>query len=474
MNADTRTVAEVIEAVARGSSTVVGQVRRSAEAELRHRRLRAFTQVDTEAAFDAAERLDHCGERPELPLRGVVLAVKDNIDTAGFATTAGTPALRTHRPPLDAPAVRVLREAGAVVLGKTNMHELALGVTSDNATFGLVGNPVRPDRIAGGSSGGSAAAVAAGVVTAALGTETGCSVRLPAALCGLVGFRPTVGAYRTEGVVTVSWTRDTVGVLARSVDDVRVLDAVIRCSPGTPAAGRGPGLRGVRLASPRPTFRQGMTSALRAAFEARLAVLEEAGARIVESDLPDGTWEVSGKCGLPILLYETSRGVDRYLATHATSLRFHDVAARVAGSDVAELVRGLAGGGTEDAYAAALDQGAHLDRLLRGYLEDHRLDGIVVPTTPIPAPRPAVFNESTDRYWATFQTLARNTHASSILGWPAISLPAGRDDEGLPFGIDLQFPPGTDSALLAVARACEQTWRDAGRRPRTNDEGEDL
>ncbi|MFG2878981.1 amidase family protein [Streptomyces sp. NPDC048337] len=452
---------------------MVEQVRRSAGAELRHRRLSAFTQLDTAAALDAAARLDDQGDSPELPLRGVVLAVKDNIDTAGFATTAGTPALREHRPLLDAPAVRVLREAGAVVLGKTNMHELALGVTSDNATFGLVRNPVRPDRIAGGSSGGSAAAVAAGVVTAALGTETGCSVRLPAALCGLVGFRPTVGAYRVEGVVTVSWTRDTIGVLARSVDDVRVLDRVIRSSAGTPEVSRHPGLRGLRLASPRTTFRQGMTTALRAVFEARLTALEEAGARIVESDLPAGAWEVSGECGLPILLYETSRGVDRYLAAHATSLRFHDVAARVAAPDVAGLVRGLSGGDIEDAYAAALDQRAHLGCLLRGFLEDQRLDGIIVPTSPIPAPRPAVFDESADRYWATFRTLARNTHASSLLGWPAVSLPAGRDDEGLPFGIDLQFPPGTDSALLSVARACEETWRDAGWRPPTHDEGEE-
>ncbi|MGK5729468.1 amidase family protein [Streptomyces sp. URMC 124] len=456
-----------------GRSTIVEQVRRSAEIN-RRRRLHAFTQVDAKAAFAAATRLDNLGSSQELPLQGVVLAVKDNIDTAGFATTAGTPALRTHRPRADAPTVQALREAGAVVFGKANMHELALGVTSDNATFGRVRNPVRPDRIAGGSSGGSAAAVAAGVVTAALGTETGCSVRLPAALCGLVGFRPTVGAYPADGVVTMSWTRDTVGVLARCVDDVRALDAVIRSAPVPPVDSRCPDLAGLRLASPRLKFRQGMTTALRVTFEARLNLLAEAGVQIVESDLPDGTWEAAGECGLPILLYEASRGVDRYLAAHPTSLRFADVAARVAGPDVAELVRGLAEGGAEEAYAAALEQRAHLDRLLRSHLQDQRLDGIIVPTTPIPAPRPETFKESGDRFWTTFQTLARNTHASSILGWPAISLPAGRDHHGLPFGIDLQFPPGADSALLAVARACERTWSDAARNQSTKTKGEEL
>src|SRR5918998_314512 len=183
------------------------------------------------------------------PLAGVPLAVKDNLDTRDLPTTGGTPALRGSRPGRDHPAVARLRAVGAVVIGKTNLHELALGITSNNAAFGPVRNPHDPSRSAGGSSGGSAVAVATGVVPIALGTDTGGSVRVPAAHCGVVGWRPTVGRWGTGRTVPISHTRDTAGVLATGVADVAVVDELVTGDPvGTPPE------RPIRLGVPRAGF----------------------------------------------------------------------------------------------------------------------------------------------------------------------------------------------------------------------------
>jgi mandelamide amidase len=459
-DASRRSVAGVVAAARAGSTRAVEQVRRSAEAHASWD-LHAFTQVDVAAALAAAERLDDTPRGRVLPLRGVVLAVKDNIDVVGFATTAGTPALRGHCPEADAPVVRALRAAGAVVLGKTNMHELAYGTTSDNAVFGRVRNPLAPERIAGGSSGGSAAAVAAGIVPVSLGTETGCSTRVPAALCGLVGYRPTVGGYPATGVVPVSWTRDTVGLLARTVGDVRTLDAVVRPGPAAPASDMYQSLRGLRLAAPSRPFHDGLPDVLRAAFRSRLAALDRAGAEITERELPEGVGTATA-CGLPITLHETPRAIDRYLARHGLPLRFADVAAEIASPDVARLLRPLVTGATTAAvYENALAQRIRLRRLLRGFLTDFDLDGLIVPTAPVTAPKLLADGRIAvgERRLPAFPLLVRNADVSSILGWPAITLPAARDDEGLPFGIDLQFPPGRDRVLLAVAQVCEQLWR---------------
>ncbi|MFG2883234.1 amidase family protein [Streptomyces sp. NPDC048297] len=465
MNADRLSLRQTVAAAATGRMSAVDQVRACADVHVRSRSLRAFTQVDVAAALREAEQADYLAGERELPLHGVVLAVKDNIDTSGFATTAGTPALKAHRPRTDAAAVRALREAGAVVLGKANMHELAYGVTTNNALFGRVRHPLRPERIVGGSSGGSAAAVAAGIVSAALGTETGCSVRVPAALCGLVGFRPTTGAYQAEGVVPVSWTRDTVGVLTRSVDDAVVLDTVLRGQPALPATVVDGGLRGLRLAAPRRPFREGMSAPLLAIFDACLATLENAGVEITEDDLPEGVQETVTACGMPIALYETPRGIDRYLHGHGQPMRFCDIAAQVVGADVADLLRPLTEHGVPDEqYQDALTHRARLDRVLRGFLAARHADGLIVPSAPVTAPRllPGEHLDVDGRPELAFPFLVRNADASSILGWPAISLPAARDAQGLPFGIDLQFPPGGDRALLTAARACEQVWRQEG------------
>ncbi|MFH8347799.1 amidase family protein [Streptomyces sp. NPDC018045] len=480
-----RTAYEVAAEVTAGRLTARDHTARAlAPRRLSHARdLRAFISVDPTAALADAERADRAAtadadardqhdpaERTgtELPLRGVLLAVKDNIDVAGLPTTGGTPALRRHRPARDATVVRTLRDAGAVVLGKANLHELAFGATSDNHAYGRVRNPWRPDRIAGGSSGGTAAAVAAGLVTAGLGTETGCSVRLPAALCGVVGFRPTTGRYPARGVLPLSWTRDTIGVLAHTVEDVCLLDAVISGAPPArpphPTAPPEPRtlLRGLRFGAPRHPFRDGVAAPLLAALDARLAELDAAGATIVEDELPAGTQSHVAAAGLPIALYEVSRALDGYLREHGLPLRFAEVAARVAGPDVARLLRPLPDHGpTDDAYEQALTvHRPALDALLRAHLADRRLDALLLPTAPVTAPRllPGERILLAGRPVPAFPALLRNTDPSSIVGWPAITLPVVRDADGLPFGIDLQAPPGRDAALLEIARACAVLW----------------
>ena len=229
--------------------------------------LNAFISLEAErlrAAARAADKRRQRGERLG-PLHGVPLALKDNIDTADFPTTGGTPALAAHRPKRNAPIVQRLLDAGAIVLGKTNLQELAYGPTNNNAAFGPARNPYDPTRIPGGSSGGSAAAVAARLAPAALGTDTGGSIRVPAALCGITSMRPTTLRWSQAGIVPLSHTRDTAGPMARHVADCVLLDGVVTGGPTeiTPAS-----LKGLRLGLPRGYFWEDLDAELAAILEA--------------------------------------------------------------------------------------------------------------------------------------------------------------------------------------------------------------
>lgn len=203
----------------------LAQARQLIEAEGLPGLLQTLESRATGAGHNAVIAADFSVASSTGPLAGIPIGVKDNIDVAGFATTGGSPALKDYRPGADAPAVTALRQAGAILCCKLNMHELAFGVTTDNATFGRVFNPFDNDRTAGGSSGGSGAAVARGIVPVALGTDTGGSVRIPASFCGVAGFRPSTGRYPTGGVLPLSQMRDTIGVIAATVADLCEVDA---------------------------------------------------------------------------------------------------------------------------------------------------------------------------------------------------------------------------------------------------------
>ncbi|MGY1692952.1 amidase family protein [Geodermatophilus sp. SYSU D01105] len=408
--------------------------------------LGAFTTVADDAAGGSG------------PLAGVPLAVKDNLDTHDLPTSGGTPALRESRPGRDQQAVERLRAAGAAVIGKTNLHELALGITSNNAAFGPVRNPHDPSRSAGGSSGGSAVAVATGVVPIALGTDTGGSVRVPAAHCGLVGFRPTVGRWGTGRTVPISSTRDTAGVLATSVADAALVDELVTGRPTAPGEDRP-----LRLGVPRIGFYDDLHPEVAAVAQRALDRLADAGIELVEVCVADAH-ELDAECGFLIVFFEVARELPAYLATlpgPERRLTLADVMAQVASPDVRGALELAAGGSvTEEVYRSNL---AVRDRLRAAYTaalcpEDGvRLDALVYPTVPLPAP-PIGDDDTTElggRQVPVFLTTIRNTGPGSTAGMPSISLPAGATATGLPIGVSLESLPGEDGALLAAAGRVE-------------------
>ena len=423
----------------------------------RWRDINAFISFDERRLLDAARHADRCSRESRGALHGLPVAIKDNIDTVGTATTAGTPALRSNRPRANAPAAEALFAAGALLLGKTNMHELADGITNNNAAFGPVRNPYAPAMIPGGSSGGTAAAVAARMSPAGLGTDTGGSVRIPAALCGVVGLRPTSGRYPGAGIVPISHTRDTAGPIARSVGDVALLDAVIT---GEQAPLVRPRLDGLRIGIPRSPFYDDMDSEVAAVIEEALARLRGAGCILVDADMPDLA-RLSAAAAGAISYYEQQRDLDSYLRAAGSTLRTRDVAREIASPDVRAIFeRDVLGASaiTEAAYRDAMD--IHRPRL-QGAYRDHfrgqRVAAIALPTTVLPA-RP--IGEDADvelngRRVPTFATFLRNTRAMTTAGVPGLSLPAGLTASGLPVGLELDAPEGHDRTLLGLGLAVE-------------------
>ncbi len=420
--------------------------------------LNAFIHHDATAVRAAAKDADRrraAGGKLG-PLHGVPLAFKDNLDTAGIATTGGTPGLRANRPQRNAPVVETLIAAGALMLGKTNMHELAFGVTNNNAGFGPARNPYDPARIPGGSSGGTGAAIAARAAPGGIGTDTGGSVRIPAALCGITGFRPSLGRWSQAGIVPISHTRDTAGPMARSVADCALLDGLVTGGPTTiPAADP----RGLRVGLPRRYFWEGLDGELGAILEGVLARLRDAGIVLVEGDIPEvGTLDAAAS--FPIALHEVVIDLGRYLAEHDLGLAFADLAAAAASADVKGLLQSLIGGGAmpEAVYRAAMDKHRPaLQETYRRYFRDRDVAAVIFPTTPLPAARIGEDETVLVNGVAvpTFPTYIRNTDPASIAGLPGLSLPAGQTASGLPVGIEIDGPAGGDQRLLAIGAALE-------------------
>jgi mandelamide amidase len=343
-----------------------------------------------------------------------------------------------------------------VILGKTNLHELAYGITNNNAAFGPARNPYDPARIPGASSGGTGVAVAARMAPAGLGSDTGGSVRIPAALCGIFGLRPTLLRWPQAGIVPISHTRDTAGPMARSMNDLVLLDGVVTGGALTEAQAD---LKGMRIGVPRGLFWENLHADTAKIAEDTLKALAKAGVVLVEADIPD-VGALDNAAGFPIALYETIVDLNAYLAGHKTGLNFAKVVAQVASPDVKGILSSLLGemAVPEPAYREALT--VHRPKLQKAYA-DHfagqRVEAIIFPTTPLPAAKIGE-DETTMLNGAqvpTFPTFIRNTGPGSVAGIPGLSLPAGLTPAGLPVGMEIDSPAGTDRRLLAIGRALE-------------------
>jgi len=454
--------------LANGDSTSLAIVGDALAKSERYAGLNAFINLDSEAAVKRAGELDmqRVGIGVTGLLHGIPLVVKDNIHVAGLPNTAGTPALKNFTPLISNEVVKRLEAAGAIILGKTNLHELAFGITSDNTAYGAVKNPYDASLIPGGSSGGTAVAISAGIVAAGLGTDTGGSVRIPSALTGIVGFRPSMERYPSTAVTPLSNTRDTIGLLSRSVADLIVLDDVI--VPGNPPV-KAITASEIRLGVPRAYFYQNIDAESATVVEMVLARLAKAGVQLIETDIPDID-SLMANSAFPIAFYEVLRGLTAYLDEFDTGVSFEELTAAAASPDVKGVLGLVSGEGktSEEVYAEAMAAREQLRKNFQQYFANQQLDAIIFPTTILPA-RPIEGSletvELNGEQVPTFPTYIHNTDPASIAALPGISLPVGLTAAGLPVGMEIDGPEQSDRRLLGVAKTLEAIFDFSGRPP---------
>lgn len=452
------TAREALAAMEKGILSSEEYVRVLLDRISRHPQINAFIQVDPAQSLAAARLADEQRALGQSlgPLHGLPVLLKDNINTADFPTSGGTPALQDHQPDENAPVAQALIDAGAIILGKTNLHELALGITSNNAFFGPVRNPYDTDLIPGGSSGGNGAALAARFAPVAVGSDTGGSVRMPAALTGTMGFRPSSGRYPQAGIVPLSATLDTAGPMGLSVDDLALLDSVIT---GAPVGLEWTSLRGLRLGIPRGHFRENLAPAVEAALEEVFRRLERSGAVLVDADIP-GVPDPSVAANQLTVGFEWPRDLNAYLASNGTGLDFSTLAPTIASQDVALLAQFVLNNPVPESLYEQIVFGVRpaLQAGYQDYLADNDLDGVIYPTTPLPAAPIGqdFFVELNGESVPTLETYVRNTHFTPVIGAPTLTLPVGLTDDGLPVGIDLAGPLGGDRRILAIGAAIDR------------------
>jgi mandelamide amidase len=419
--------------------------------------LNAFHSVQADSLLQAARAADEARARglPIGPLHGVPVGVKDNIDATPHPTTAGTAALRRFLPASDAAVVRRLRAAGALVAGKTAMHELAMGWTGQNASFGDTRNPRDPRRMAGGSSGGSACAVGAGWLSAAIGTDTNGSIRLPGSFCGVVGLRPTHGRYPFEGVFPLAPSLDTVGPMAATVEDVALLDAVMS---GTQRLALEPvDVQDVRLGVCQEGFWDRLDGDVASAAEHALHRLRAQGVTLVPVALP-GLPELLDDTAPALITHEAGPAWRRFLADAGGNAPALPHLLQSCGHDLAPALAALEFDADAPRYRAALAKRNLLRALWQQCFESHRLDALIHPASRVTAPligehRVSPGPEVPTRYGAMSarEAFARNVTPASLAGAPSLVVPLPTD--GLPVGMLLDGLPGNDRRLLAIGAA---------------------
>lgn len=434
-------------------------------------RLNAYITVTGDLALTQAKKAEaelfaphgRKSYRDRGPLHGIPISLKDNIYTAGIRTTAGSKILKDFIPSEDAVVVRQLKNAGAVILGKTNMHEFAYGVTSNNPHYGPVHNPWDIKRIPGGSSGGSAAAVAAGLCYGSIGSDTGGSIRIPASLCGIVGLKPTLRRVSVGGVIPLSPLLDCVGPLARTVRDAALL-----IEPIFPRVKGEPRPRALEksfakphqftLGVPSQFFLEVVSPDVHAVFDEALRILKKQRARFKEISLP--------------LLNETEDAGNQIAWAEAT--HYHQQAgwfpSRAA--DYGDDVRSRLEMGTKVSatlYLSALDLRQNFIQQFHMTLQDAGVHALVVPTTPITAP--LIGQEDIrlgDKDHSTRALLLRANRPTNLAGSPAISVPCGFTPAGLPVGLQLVGASTHERLLLQIAQVFERAHPEQRRPPLTS------
>ncbi|MEN0066891.1 MAG: amidase family protein [Myxococcota bacterium] len=461
------TVAAQLAALKAGTATSVQLVCDAMRALDARPELNAVPVVWAEESLEAARQADAARAAGETALLlGVPVVVKDNIDVAGTPTTAGTAGLAYNVAPADAPVVQALRGAGAIVMGKANLHELALGATGLDSAFGPTLHPANPELFPGGSSSGSAVAVASGAFGVSLGSDTAGSVRIPAALTGVVGYRPSLGRYSKEGVIPLASSRDTVGSLAHTVSDVALVDAVLTGDDTPPPT---IDLSEVRIGLPGPVFYAGLHGEVDRGVQRALDALADAGAELVFADLPEVVSDLDEAVFFGMALYEGRRELGAYLKQRPSAPDLQSLVEQIQspGSRMFFELMLSPAATDEKSYAEASGARVALQDLLDGYFVENDLDAMLYPTTPLPTRRPADALPPEGMLGAPIELdgqivtdflYLRNVSVASSADLPAITLPAGLTADGLPFGIEIAGPAGADRELLGLAEAIEAVF----------------
>jgi indoleacetamide hydrolase len=425
-----------------------------------HADLNAFITIDEAAVLEAARdaaRLRRAGRNA--PLLGVPLAVKDSYLTKGLTTTFGTSVLTTFIPARDAAAVAAVKEAGAIIFGKNNLVEMSYGLTGFNEHHGQAKNPYNQAHVTGGSSSGAGASVAARTVPAALGGDTVGSIRVPASLCGVVGYKPTPSRWPSDGVAPISHIVDTTGLLARCVEDCELVDAILTKSTVQSSNETG-NLKGLTFAYAPRQYLVGVDGEADCAFRDTLRKLADAAADLLEIDLGDDFLALANRITWPIFFHDTMPALREFIAANAVPVSVEEIYAGLGEriKDSWERAVVPSGGGyiSDKEYLTALNADR---RELRRRLESiafKRADALLFPTTPCAAPRIEdqwKFHIGGKDVTDTF--LCRNAHPSSSAGVPGITLPMALNAEGLPLGLELDAAADRDRDLLALARRIE-------------------
>ena len=459
---------ELRERIARGDTTARGAVQTSLDAaEKLNDTLNAFLEIDRKGALLRADSIDLKSDKSPMALGGVPIAIKDNICVRGLQTSCGSRILGPYHPPYNATVIDRLLHAGAVVVGKTNCDEFAMGSSNENSAFGPVKNPWDTSRVPGGSSGGSAAAVAAGIVPVALGSDTGGSVRQPAALCGVIGLKPTYGRISRYGLVAFGSSLDQVGVFARQAADAAVVlqtiagrdphDATTADVPVMDYLGETEkNLEGVRLGVARALMGEGLDDEVRDAIEKAIDAYKALGAEIVDVDLPHAKYAIA--VYYIIATAEASSNLARYdgvrygfRAEDAPGLRDMYRKTRDEGFGPEVKRRIMLGtyvlsAGYYDAYYLKAQQVRTLLRqdFMKAF---EKCDAILTPTTPTPAFK---FGEKVDDPLAMYLNDVY-TVTANLAGVPGISVPCGLSSERLPIGLQLLGPYWSEGTLLRLA-----------------------